>query len=52
LFLLAGDAFGVDAEEDVDGVAGPFGDLRRVSGGLEPDGDGGVAEVVGAPGEQ
>lgn len=46
------DAFGVGAEEDGDAVAGSFGDLGRGYAFVEPGGDGGVAEVVGAFGEQ
>jgi hypothetical protein len=47
-----GEAFGVDAEEDGDAVACPFGDLGRGDGGVEPGGQAGVAEVVRTFGER
>src|ERR1035441_2434028 len=43
-----GEAFGVDAEEDGDAVACPFGDLGGGDACVEPGGQAGVAEVVGA----
>ena len=46
-----GEAFGVDAEEDGDAVAGPFGDLGGGDAGVEPGGQAGVAQVVGAFGQ-
>jgi hypothetical protein len=51
-FLLAVDAFGVDAQEDLDTVAGPLGDLGGSDAAVEPEGDCGVPEVVGAAGER
>src|ERR1039457_5328868 len=52
LVLLPGDAVGVDPEEHVHAVACPFGDLWRGHSGVKPCRDGGVTEVVGAPGQQ
>ena len=49
--LGVGEAFGVDAEEDGDAVAGPFGDLGGSHAGVEPGGQAGVAQVVGAFGQ-
>jgi hypothetical protein len=49
LVLLAGDALGVDPEQDVDAVPGPVGDLRRRHASVEPGGDCGMPQVVGAP---
>jgi hypothetical protein len=46
-----GEALGADAEEDGDTVAGPFGDLGGGNACVEPSGQAGVAEVVGAFGE-
>ena len=43
--LLAGDACGVDAKEDVGAVSGPFGYLGGWYAGVEPVGEAGVAEV-------
>jgi len=42
-FFLAGDAFGVDAEQDFDAVACALGDLGGGYAAVEPEGDGGVA---------
>jgi hypothetical protein len=36
--LGVGEAFGVDAEEDGDAVAGPFGDLRGGDACVQPGG--------------
>ena len=47
-FVLPGDALGVGAQQYVYGVPCPFGDLCRVSAGVEPGGHGGVPQVVGA----
>jgi hypothetical protein len=52
LVLLPRDALGVDPEQHVHAVTCPLGDLRRGDPGVEPCGDGGVAEVVGAPGQE
>src|SRR6266566_9344020 len=52
LVLLAGYALGVDPQQDVDAVSGPVGDLRWCDAGVEPGGDGCVAQVVGAAGQQ
>lgn len=49
--LGVGEAFGVDAEEDGDAVAGPFGGLGGGDAGVEPGGQAGVPQVVGAFGE-
>ena len=46
-----GEAFGVDAEEDGDAVARPFGDLGGSDACVEPSGQAGVAEIVGAFGQ-
>lgn len=43
---LAVDALGVDTQQDVDAVAGPFGDLGRVHAGVEPERYRRVPEVV------
>src|SRR5439155_14112603 len=45
---LAVDAVGVDLEQDGDAVSGAAGDLGGRHPGVEPQGDGGVAQVVGA----
>ena|ERR1700683_379094 len=50
--VAPGDALGVDAEEDLDAVAGPFGDLGRFDAAVEPGGQAGVAQVVRPPGER
>ena len=50
LVLLAGDALGVDPQQDVDAVASPLGDLRGGYSGVQLGGDRRVAEIVGAPG--
>ena len=42
---------GVDLEQDRDAVPGAAGDLGGGDAGVEPEGHGGVAEVVGAAGE-
>jgi hypothetical protein len=52
LVLLPGDALGVDPEQHVHTVTCPLSDLRRGDPGVEPCGYGGVAEVVGAPGQE
>src|SRR5258708_39731387 len=49
---LAVDAVGVDLEQDGDAVAGAAGDLGGGDPGVEPQGHGGVAEVVGAAGQR
>ena len=46
--VLAVDAVGVDLEEDGDAVPGPARYLSRRHAGVEPQRDGGVAQVVGA----
>jgi hypothetical protein len=50
--LLPGDALGVGAQRYVYGVPCPFGDLRRVSAGVEPGGHGGMPQVVGVAGDK
>jgi hypothetical protein len=52
LVLLAGDAFGVDPQQDVDAVACPLGDLGSGHARVEPGGYRRVSEVVGAPRQQ
>src|ERR1039457_4588879 len=42
-----GEAFGVDAEEDGDAVACPFGDLGGGDACVQPGGQAGVPQVVG-----
>lgn len=51
-FVLAVDALGVDAQQDLDAVAGPLGDLGRRDAGVEPAGQAGVPQVVDALGER
>jgi hypothetical protein len=43
---------GVDPQQHVHAVPGPFGDLGRLGSCLEPGGDTGVSQVVRAPGER
>src|SRR5262249_42759752 len=50
--LLPRDALGVDAQQDVDAVSCPLGDLRGGHTSVQPGGNGRVPQVVGAPGEQ
>jgi len=50
--LLAGYALGVDAQQDVNAVSCPVGDLRGGHSGVQPGRNGGVPQVVGATGEQ
>ena len=45
--MLAVDAFGVGAEQYLDAVAGPFGDLGCCDSGVEPGRDAGVSKIVG-----
>jgi hypothetical protein len=49
--VVAVDAVGVDGEQDVDAVPGAGGDLGGFTPGVQPQGQGGVAQVVGPPGE-
>ena len=51
-FILAHDALGVDPQEDVHAVPGPFRHLGRVDAAVEPRGQAGVPEVIWAPGER
>jgi hypothetical protein len=44
--LRVGEAFGVDAEEDGDAVACPFGDLGGGDACVQPGGQAGVPQVV------
>src|ERR1022692_2001530 len=46
-----GDALGVNAQEHLDAVASPFGDLGRLDAAVEPGRQAGVAQVVGPPGK-
>ena len=48
---LAVDAVGIDLQQDGDAVSGAAGDFGGGYSGVEPEGHGGVAEVVGAAGE-
>src|SRR6478672_9955948 len=50
--VLSVDALGVDAEQDVDTVAGPLGDMGGGHAGVEPQGDRGMPKVVRAPGQR
>jgi len=45
--VLADDALGVDPQQHLDAVPGPFGDLGRVYAAVQPGGQAGVPEVVG-----
>ena len=49
---LAVDALGVDPEQHVNAVPGPFGDLRGVHSGVEPHRQAGVPEVVHPAGQR
>src|SRR5579859_6468586 len=49
--VVAVDAVLVGVVQDAGGVAGPGGDFGGLAGGVEPQGQGGVAQVVGALGE-
>ncbi|GLW99599.1 hypothetical protein Misp02_36860 [Microtetraspora sp. NBRC 16547] len=44
--LLAVEALGVYAEEDIHAMPGPFGDIGGRDAGIEPEGDSRVPEVV------
>jgi hypothetical protein len=50
--VLADDAFGVDAQQDVDAVPGPLGHLGGVDATVQPGGQACVPQVVGPPGER
>ena len=47
VFLLAGDALGVNAQQDAGAVPGPFGDLGCWDSGVKPGRYSGVTQVVG-----
>jgi len=49
--VLAEDALGVDSQENVDTVPGPFGDLGWEDAAVQPCGQAGVPEVVWPPGQ-
>jgi hypothetical protein len=49
--VVAVDAVAVDGEQDRDAVSGPGGDLGWVPSGVWPQRQGGMAQVVRAPGE-
>jgi hypothetical protein len=49
--VLADDSLGVDPQQHVDAVPGPFGDLGRVDAAVEPRGQTRVPQVVGPPGQ-
>ena len=48
--VLAFEALGVDAEQDLDAVASPFGDLGWGYSPVEPGGQAGMAEIIGSAG--
>ena len=50
--LLTVDAPGIDPQQHVDAVTGPFSDLRCGHSGVQPSGDRRVAQIVGASGQQ
>jgi len=47
---LAHDAFGIDAQQDIDAVTGPLGNLRGINAATEPGGQAGMPKVIGSPG--
>src|ERR1700730_12070785 len=49
--VLAVDAVGVDGEQHGDAVPGPLRDLGGGGGGVQPEGQGGMPQVVRAAGE-
>src|SRR5271165_5279602 len=49
---LSVDAVGVDLEQDGDAVPGAAGDFGGGDAGVQPQGHGGVAQVVGAAGQR
>ena len=49
---LSVDAVGVDLEQDGDAVPGAAGDFGGRDAGVQPQGDGGVPQVVGAAGQR
>src|SRR5215471_13077095 len=49
--LLAGDALGIDPQQDLHAVACPVGDLGRWYSSVEPYGQRRVAKVIGPPGQ-
>jgi hypothetical protein len=49
--VAAMDAVAVHGEQDRDAVPGPGSDLGGVPSGVQPQRQGGVTQVVGAPGE-
>ena len=51
LVLLSGDAPGVDAQQHIDPVACPLGDLGRSGPGVEPGGHGRVPQIVRSAGQ-
>ena len=52
LLLAAVETVGVDAEQHVDAVTGPFSDALRFDASLEPGRDAGVPQVVGPFGQR
>jgi len=50
--VLARDAFGVDAQQDVHAVPGALGHLSGVDAAVEPCEQAGVAQIVRPPGER
>lgn len=49
--LLAGDALGVDPQQEIHAVARPLGDLRRWHSSVEPRGQRRMAKVIGPRGQ-
>ena len=49
---LAVDAVGVDLEQDGDAVAGAAGNFGGGDPGVQPEGDGGVPQVIRAAGQR
>lgn len=50
--LTAVETLGVDLEKDLDGLAGPFGDVGGWDSAVEPGRHGGVTEVVRCAGQR
>ena len=50
--LLAGDALGVDPQQNVHAVASPLGNLGRGNPGVQPGGNRRMPQIVRAPGQQ
>lgn len=50
--VLARDALGVDAQQDVDAVPGPLGYLGWVDAAIQPGGQASMPQVIGPPGQR